>query len=76
MSGALQPLGRALIIIGIVLVGVGVALLVAPRVPWLGRLPGDILIRRDRMTVYVPITTSLLVSLLLSLIFWLMGRWR
>ena len=73
---AMQPLGRLLILFGVILIGIGALLLLAPRVPWLGRLPGDILIKRDHMTFYVPLTTSILLSLLLSLIAWLMGRSR
>jgi hypothetical protein len=43
---------------------------------WLGRLPGDILIQRDHFTFYFPLTTGLLVSLVLTLVFWLIGRSR
>ena len=76
MMDAMQPLGRILIILGVILIGIGALLWLAPRVPWLGRLPGDILIKRDHMTFYVPLTTSILLSLLLSLIMWLMRRSR
>ena len=72
----LQGLGRALILIGAVIAGCGVLLLLAPNVPWLGRLPGDILIRRDRVTLYVPLVSCLVVSLALTAIFWLVGRFR
>jgi hypothetical protein len=43
-------------------------------VPWLGRLPGDIYIRRDNWSFYFPLTTSIIVSLILTLIFALFGR--
>ena len=43
---------------------------------WLGRLPGDILIQRERFTVYLPLTTCLLISLMVMLALWLIGRFR
>ena len=66
-------MARWLVIVGIVLVVTGLLW------PWLqklglGRLPGDIVIERDGLRVYVPITTSILVSLALSLVLWLIDR--
>lgn len=66
-------MSRFLIILGIVIVLVGLAW------PWLsklglGRLPGDIVIRRENFSFYVPIVTSLLLSAVLSLLFWLFRR--
>ena len=72
----LQPLGRGLVLFGLVLAGVGVVLLLAPRLPWLGRLPGDIVIQRERFSFYVPLTSCLLASVVLSLLLWLVGRFR
>jgi hypothetical protein len=76
MSPELQPLGRALIVFGVILTGFGLILLLAPKVPWLGRLPGDIFIQRERFAFYFPIASCLIASLLLSLLFWLIGRFR
>jgi len=76
MSPEFQPLGRALILLGVILTGFGVVLLIAPKVPWLGRLPGDILIERERFSFYFPLASCLLASLLLSAIFWFIGRSR
>lgn len=76
MGPDLQGLARALIFFGVVLAGCGVILLLAPKVPWLGRLPGDILIERERFSFYFPFATCLAASLLLSLAFWLFGRLR
>lgn len=73
---SLASLGRMLIFAGILLLFLGSFLLAASRVPGLGRLPGDILIKRGPMTFYFPLATSLLVSLLLSLVFWIIGRFR
>lgn len=76
MNPDLQPLGRALIFFGVVLTGFGVVLLLAPKVPWLGRLPGDILIQREQFSFYFPLTSCLLASVLLSLLFWGVGRFK
>ena len=68
-------MGRALIALGIVLVIVGVAVEYAPRLPFrIGRLPGDIYIHRNNTTFYFPIVTCILVSALLSVIFWIFNR--
>ena len=67
-------LGKTLIVIGLVIVAVGGVLLVAGRVPWLGRLPGDIYIQRGNFSFYFPVVTSLIVSVLLTLLFWLFSR--
>ena len=67
-------LGKLLIASGIVLVLVGAVVLVAGRVPWLGRLPGDIMIRRDNFTVYIPLASSLLLSVVISLLLYLLRR--
>lgn len=69
----MQDLGRLLILAGALAVVLGVVLVLAPRVPWLGRLPGDILIRRDSFTFYFPVVTSLVVSVVVTLLlnlFW------
>lgn len=76
MMPHLQSLGRALICFGVMLAGVGLVLLLAPKMPWLGRLPGDIVFQRDRFTFYFPLATGLLASLLLSLLLWVLSRFR
>lgn len=66
--------------IGRILVTLGVALVVAGLFwPWLsklgiGRLPGDIFIERESLRIYIPIATSLLISVVLSVILWFLGR--
>jgi hypothetical protein len=67
-------LGRALVVLGIVIAVVGLALVFFDRVPWIGRLPGDIHVRRGNWTLYVPLGTSILLSLVLTVILWLIGR--
>jgi hypothetical protein len=59
-------LGRALVIAGVVILVIGLALMFADRVPLVGRLPGDVTLRGDGWTVYAPIATSIVVSLVLS----------
>ena len=70
----MSDLGRALIVIGLVTALVGVVLVAAGRVPWIGRLPGDISIQQGNWTFYAPLATSILVSIVLTLVLWLIGR--
>jgi hypothetical protein len=74
----MDAIGRALVIAGVVILVIGLALMFAERVPFVGRLPGDITLRGDRWTVYAPIATSIVVSLVLtaalSLFAWLARR--
>ncbi len=78
MSGGGAQFGRLLIIVGVVLIVVGVMFLLGDRLPWLrlGRLPGDISwsSRSGSVRVYFPLMTMLLLSLLLTLIFWLLRK--
>ena len=66
-------LGRILIIFGLLLVVIGALLIFAPKIPWIGRLPGDIVIRRENFTFYFPVATCIILSILLSILarfFW------
>jgi hypothetical protein len=67
-------IGRTLIVIGLVIALLGVVLVAVGRVPGIGRLPGDITIQRGNWTFYFPIATSIVLSVLLTLLFWLFGR--
>ena len=67
-------LGRSLILAGLVLVAVGFVMLLSSRIPWLGKLPGDFTFRSGGLTVYMPLATSLLLSLVLSLLAYLFRR--
>lgn len=68
-------LGRMLIILGIVLIAAGLLFTLGERLPFrIGRLPGDIVIRGRNTTFYFPIITSILLSLILTLLFWIFGR--
>ena len=71
----MASLGKLLVGLGCVLVVIGLGMwLLADRVSWFGNLPGDIRVERPRFRFYAPITTMLILSVLLSLIFWLIGR--
>jgi hypothetical protein len=62
----LAQFGRVLVLVGAVILGFGVLLIVADRVPFIGRLPGDITIRGDGWTLYAPLATSIVLSVLLT----------
>lgn len=64
---------KALIIIGIILIAVGLAWLAGERLG-LGRLPGDFVFERGNVRIYIPVMTSLIISIVLSLLFWLLDR--
>lgn len=67
--------GRLLIIAGVILVAIGVLLTVGERLPFKpGQLPGDIVIRGKNSVFYFPLMTSIILSILLSVILWLIGR--
>ena len=67
-------LGRSLILAGLVLVAAGLVVSYANRIPWLGKLPGDFTFRSGGLTVYIPLATGLLLSLVLSLLSYLFRR--
>ncbi len=70
----MSDLARMLIVFGVILVVIGLALLLVPKIPGLGKLPGDIVIKRENFSFYFPLGTCVLISLILSLIFWLFRR--
>ena len=67
-------LGKILIYLGLMLIAIGVILTLAGKLPWLGRLPGDIAIERDNFSFYFPIATSILVSVIISLVLYFLRR--
>ncbi len=70
----MRDLGRLLMILGAVVFVIGAVLTLAGRLPWLGRLPGDIVVERGPVTFYFPIVTSIIISVVLTLLFWLFRR--
>ncbi len=70
----MQPLGKILIITGIVILIFGIILTFSGKIPFLGKLPGDIVIKKKNFTVYFPIATSILLSIILTLILYFLRR--
>ena len=69
-------LGRGLMTLGAVFLGVGFLLWLSPQIPFLGKLPGDLRIEREGFVLYVPITSCLVVSAVVSLVAQLLARLR
>ncbi len=69
-------IAKGLMLLGLLLLGFGALLALAPQLPWLGRLPGDIRIERPGGSFYFPITTCLLISVVLSILAHLFSRLR
>ena len=74
MADGIQYIGKFLIIFGIIIVAVGVLLLISGKIPWIGRLPGDIMIHKKNFTFYFPLATSILISVVLTFLFWLISK--
>lgn len=70
----MQDFGKLLFFVGLVLALAGLLITTVGKIPWIGRLPGDILVQRRNFTFYFPLTTSVLVSIILTLLFWLLSR--
>jgi hypothetical protein len=69
-------MAKIIIVIGIVLVLIGLILLFLQKVPFLGKLPGDILIKKENFTFYFPLSTSIVVSIIVCLILYLISKFR
>jgi len=65
----MPAIGKMLVFTGVVMIVVGLVFLFADRIPFLGRLPGDISIQRERFSFYFPITTCIIISIILSILF-------
>ncbi len=70
----MSELAKMLIVFGIIIAVVGAIMLVAPKIPWLGKLPGDFVYRGERFTFYFPLATCILLSIILTLILYLFRR--
>jgi hypothetical protein len=69
-------MGRILVILGVILIIVGLIIHYFKGIPFLGKLPGDIRIRRENFTFYFPLASSIIISILLSLILYLINKFR
>ena len=74
MFPGMDSLAKMLILCGVVLALLGGLLLFAGKIPFLGRLPGDIVVRRENWSFYFPLTTSIVISIVLTLLLSLFGR--
>lgn len=74
MGPEFNPIGKFLIVLGALLAAVGVLILLVGKVPWIGKLPGDIYIHKKNFSFFFPLTTSILLSVILSLIVYFLSR--
>ncbi|HZA53631.1 MAG TPA: DUF2905 domain-containing protein [Candidatus Udaeobacter sp.] len=70
----MDGLGKTLIYLGLLLVVLGLVFSYGGKIPWLGHLPGDIYIQRDRFTFYFPLTTCIVISIVITLVLYLFRR--
>jgi len=70
----MAEMGKWLIFLGLVIAAAGILLLFSGKLPWLGKLPGDIYIKRDNFSFYFPLATCLIISALISFLLWLFRR--
>jgi len=70
----MAPFGKILLVAGLILAGIGLLLMLAGRIGWIGRLPGDIIIKRENITFYFPLATCILISVVLAVLFWLFRK--
>jgi hypothetical protein len=68
-SFPLQPFGKMLIVIGVIIIVVGLLFMYGNKIPFIGKLPGDIVLKKKNFTFYFPLTTLIIINLLLLLIF-------
>ncbi|HNZ38862.1 MAG TPA: DUF2905 domain-containing protein [Candidatus Latescibacteria bacterium] len=71
----MSDLGKWIVVAGVILVIVGLAFMVSPKIPWLGRLPGDLMWEKGPVTVYVPLATMLLISIVATALVNIIARW-
>jgi hypothetical protein len=72
----MQFLGKSLVVFGVILTLVGAALMLSDKIPFLGKLPGDIHIKKENFEFYFPIMTSIVLSVLLTVILWIIAYFR
>jgi len=70
----LGALGKMLILLGVFIILIGLLLMIGDKIPWVGKLPGDIIIKKEKFSFYFPITTSILISIILTLLFWILRK--
>jgi hypothetical protein len=70
----MADMGKWLIVLGLVIAAAGIILTFADKIPWLGRLPGDIYIKRENFSLYFPLATCIIISAIVSFLLWLFRR--
>lgn len=70
----MEGVGKSLIVIGLLLIVIGVAIAFCPRIPFIGKLPGDIYIKKDNFTFYFPLATSVLISVIITFVMYLFRK--
>jgi hypothetical protein len=70
----LGALGKMLVLLGVFIILMGLLLMVGDKIPWVGRLPGDIVIKKEKFTFYFPLATCILISIFLTLLFTLFRK--
>lgn len=70
----MNEIGKILLLIGAVCILAGLLFMTVGKLPGIGKLPGDILVKKENFTFYFPVTTSIVISLVLSLLFYFWGR--
>jgi hypothetical protein len=72
----MQQMGKFLVVVGFVVVLLGVALMFFDKIPFLGKLPGDISIKGENFRFYFPITTSIILSVVISVLLWSFSQFK
>jgi hypothetical protein len=72
----MQIMGKMLILCGVVIIVMGIVLAFSDKLPFLGKLPGDITIKKENVRIFLPITTSIVLSVLISLVLWVLSHIR
>ncbi len=70
----MNEIAKFIIASGVVLILVGLGMMFLPKMPFLGRLPGDIIVKKDNFTFYFPLATSVILSIIFTIILYLMGK--
>jgi len=72
----MAEIARTLILIGAVLIVAGLAMLGLQKLPFIGKLPGDIVVKREHFTFFFPLATSIVISIIISLVLYLINKFR
>lgn len=74
MTVNIQYMGKLMIAAGLIIAAAGLVFFFSGKIPWVGRLPGDFIVRKRNFTIYFPLATSILLSILITFIFWLIRK--